>query len=303
MNFADYLHETSMQNKSFLIAGFDPRLEKIPTVFKSEASSKSSTTEDELYHTLVDFHLHALQTIGTQVAAIKPNIAFFEQNGLAGIRAFQSILSAIREYKLPIVVDAKRGDIGSTANAYAQAFLGGQAPFPADALTVNPFLGFDTIESFLEVCEAHGKGVFVLVKTSNPGSGDLQNQKTADGRTISERLADWLSEHSHRLRGEHGYSGLGAVIGATYPEEARAMRERMQNNFFLIPGLGSQGGSARDAIAGFSEQGGGAIINVSRGLLSSFSTPTLSREEVSAELKQKLIGFQSAIDLALNSQH
>ncbi|MCB0332908.1 MAG: orotidine-5'-phosphate decarboxylase [Bdellovibrionales bacterium] len=302
MNFADLLHESSTRNNSFLIAGFDPRIEKIPSVFKSEASNKSKTNEDLLYHTLVDFHLHALETIGSQVAAIKPNIAFFEQHGLAGLRAFSSILSAIREYELPVVIDAKRGDIGSTADAYAKAYLGANAPFPADALTVNPFLGFDTIESFLKACEECGKGIFVLVKTSNPGSGDLQNQHIGDGCTISERIADWLSEHSSRLQGSCGYSGLGAVIGATYPHEAKAMRERMPNNFFLIPGLGSQGGSADDAIAGFGEQNGakgGAIINVSRGLLSSFSDLALSKSEVSSEIAEKLSGFQDAVHQAL----
>jgi orotidine-5'-phosphate decarboxylase len=173
-------------------------------------------------------------------------------------------------------MDAKRGDIGSTAAAYSAAFLGHTAirgkrasSFDCDALTVNPFLGFDTLEPFVKDCREHGKGIFILVRTSNPGAKDLQGLQ-ADGSSVSDHVAHWIAKNEATLRGTCGWSGLGAVVGASYPDEARHLRERMPRSFFLIPGLGAQGADARDSVAGFGTLDGakgGALVNVSRGLL------------------------------------
>ena len=170
----------------------------------------------------------------------------------------------------------------------------------ADALTVNPFLGFDTMEPFLNDCKEYGKGIFVLVKTSNPGSAAIQDCVT-DGVTISEKIASWAAETGEALKGECGYSGLGVVVGATYPEQAIKLRKIMPDNFFLIPGLSAQGAGAKDAVAGFSNKSprGGAVANVSRGLLGKFSSPTLTKEELKAEIRAKAEEYNRLIAEAL----
>ena len=293
-NFADRLHASIERSNSFLCAGYDPRLEAFPA-FILEQASKEHSDEEAIYRALTGLFECAIEPLAPKIAAVKPNSAFFEAFGLGGLRALASIGAMLRERGLPCILDAKRGDIGATAAAYSSAYLGRASALgrsfrfiDADALTVNPFLGFDTLEPFVKDCQEHGKGIFVLVKTSNPGSKALQSA-TAEGSTVSERIADWLAAEGEALRGACGYSSLGAVVGATYPEEARALRARMPANLFLIPGVGTQGGSAEDAVAGFGRQKarGGAVVNVSRGLLSSFSSTTLSREELCAELAAK----------------
>lgn len=204
--------------------------------------------------------------------------------------SFARLCSLARERGLLVIVDAKRGDIGSTAEAYARAYLSEDSTngFYADALTVNPFLGFDTLEPFIKICEERGKGIFVLVQTSNAGAKDIEGLRS-DGRTVSERIADYLAENAQRLVGSSGWSGLGAVVGATYPAEAEALRKRMPNNLFLIPGYGAQGGTAKDAVVSFlpSLQGNaegpsltmrkqGGLVNASRALLQ--GTPHTAEE-------------------------
>jgi orotidine-5'-phosphate decarboxylase len=194
-----------------------------------------------------------------RVAAVKPQIAFFEALGWPGLRTLGDLLSEARKRELPVVLDAKRGDIGSTAAAYARAYLGAGAPLPADALTVNPYLGRDSLEPFVEVAEVEGAGLFVLVRTSNAGAGDLQDLEVA-------------APAAERLRGEEsGWSSLGVVVGANWPEQSRAVRELLPRSLFLVPGYGAQGGSAAEAVAGFEPgpDGGleGGIVNSSRRLL------------------------------------
>lgn len=274
MKFADRLQNSIERSKSVICAGFDPQLESFPKFILDAASAKGQNTEECVYHALTSFYSLALEAISNSIAAVKPNIAFFEQYGLGGIRAFSSVCALCKELGLPVIADAKRGDIGSTAKAYSAAYLGQSAAFGktfsafnVDAITVNPFLGFDTVAPFLEDAAAYDKGIFVLVKTSNPGSSDIQGIKSsASQKSISESVAHWISDKCRTLMGKCGYSGLGAVVGATYPDEARALRKIMPASFFLIPGFGAQGASAKDAKAGFSENGGGAVINVSRGI-------------------------------------
>ena len=197
------------------------------------------------------------------------------------------------ELGLPVIADAKRGDIGSTAQAYSSAFLGKDAPFAADALTVNPFLGFDTLEPFIQDCEKYGKGIFVLVKTSNPGSAALQGE-------TSHKVAEWLNQSGEKFIGACGYSSLGAVVGATHPEEARELRGAMPKNFFLIPGYGAQGGSAADAVAGFSKTKHGGIINVSRGLCGNIPADIQSYETLKATFESRIRKMNLEIGSCLN---
>ncbi|MCB9030322.1 MAG: orotidine-5'-phosphate decarboxylase [Deltaproteobacteria bacterium] len=306
--FADKLFNAIKETDSRIVAGLDPRLSLIPNCILNEAS-KSATNEDAVYKAIVKFHQLAFRAMHEEIAAVKPNIAFFEQYGFAGVKAFQDVCLIAKDFDFLVIADAKRGDIGSTAQAYSNAFLGEanyngklQKTFEVDALTVNPFLGFDTLEPFLESCLEYDKGIFVLVKTSNPGSADIQNIICQDTeKTISEKIAHWISDNGKQLTGACGYSGLAAVVGATYPEEASHLRSIMQNNYFLIPGFGAQGGKAKDAIAGFDSKGQGAIVNTSRGLLGSFSSLDIDQDQIIDEIEDKLAEFNSQINSALSA--
>lgn len=302
MHFADYIQDTVTKNSSVIVAGFDPVLPSFPDVFINEAS-KEKTNEDSTFRAITSFYSHALSTLSSQIAAIKPNIAFFEQYGIGGMRALQYILQAARDLKVPTILDAKRGDIGTTAEAYARAYLSrSDAPFNADSLTVNPFLGFDTVKVFLDACIESGKGIFILVKTSNPGSVDLQDRITESGHTVSHTLASWIEKNSSALMGSCGVSGVGAVVGATHPKEMNELRAAMPSALFLVPGMGAQGGTAADVIGGFTKPNTGALINLSRGLLSSFSKKDLSKDLIASELNALALKYNGELGSAMQSR-
>ena len=274
--FADRLQASIVSSKSSLVAGCDPVLEKLPSFLLDEAQRATKSDSEFIERALSRFGDIFLAAVTGKVAAIKPNIAFFEQYGLPGLNAFKRLCDAIRAARVPLIIDAKRGDIGSTAAAYSAAFISGvtirgtrHVAFECDALTINPFLGFDTLEPFVADCEKYGKGLFILLQTSNPGAKDIQGLESK-GKTVSGYVADWLQANASRLEGECGFSGLGAVVGASYPDEARALRSILPTTFFLMPGFGAQGAGADDATAGFAVNNGkkgGALVNVSRGLL------------------------------------
>ena len=274
--FADRLQASIVSSKSSLVAGCDPVLEKLPSFLLDEAQRATKSDSEFIEWALSRFGDIFLAAVAGKAAAIKPNIAFFEQYGLPGLNAFKRLCDAIRAARVPLIIDAKRGDIGSTAAAYSAAFISGvtirgtrNVAFECDALTINPFLGFDTLEPFVADCERYGKGLFILLQTSNPGAKDIQGLESK-GKTVSGYVADWLQANAPRLEGECGFSGLGAVVGASYPDEARALRSILPTTFFLMPGFGAQGAGADDATAGFAVNNGkksGALVNVSRGLL------------------------------------
>jgi orotidine-5'-phosphate decarboxylase len=274
--FADRLQSSIDSTNSHLIAGCDPVLEKLPGFILADAEKGAIHDADFIERALNRFLDIFLSAVQGRVAAIKPNIAFFEQYGLPGLVAFKRLCDLIRAAHIPLIIDAKRGDIGSTAAAYSAAFLSGttvrgrrSVAFEGDALTINPFLGFDTLEPFVTDCQTYGKGLFILLQTSNPGAKDIQGL-VSGGKTVSGYVAEWLATNAARLQGACGWSGLGAVVGASYPEEARALRSQLPTTLFLMPGFGAQGAGADDAVAGFGVQGGtrgGALVNVSRGLL------------------------------------
>ncbi|WKZ57235.1 MAG: orotidine-5'-phosphate decarboxylase [Bdellovibrionota bacterium] len=293
--FADRLFKRINSVRSFLCAGFDPTWEGIPDFIKAEAARRSKDNEELVCNVLLDFHDAALRAVDPYVAAVKPNIAFFEQYGIGGLRAFQAVCALARDRGVPIIADVKRGDIASTGQAYSNAFLAGApvngtrvTPFAVDAITINPFLGFDTVDVFLNDAVTYGKGLFVLVKTSNPGSAALQEG-------TSQKIAGYIHEQHGKLRGECGFSGLGAVIGATYPDEARHFRSLMPQSFFLIPGFGAQGGSAADALAGCdATRQHGVVVNASRGLFGKIPESVASYGAL-AELLESRAKEQSAL--------
>lgn len=306
MNFADSLTSSILRSRSVIVAGCDPMVDTFPRCILEEAQKKGKTTEDAIRLAIQSFYELTLSAIAPHIAAIKPNLGFFEAYGLAGLRAFVSLCSLAKDLSLPLIADGKRGDIGSTAEGYANAYLAQSTAFGksvqafnVDALTVNPFLGFDTLEPFVKACNDHGKGIFVLVRTSNTGATALQDATVSGGGSVSDRVATWLDERGQALVGTCGYSSLGAVVGATHPEEARKLRSRMPRNYFLIPGMGAQGGSAQDATAGFSDRKGGAVINLSRGIFSSFSSRDISKESISAEVLELVSRYNREIQGAL----
>ncbi len=266
--FADRLIRRARELAHPLCAGLDPHLPLIPPLFRrgsmEPGAKETADAVSEFCHAMLD-------RLAGKVVCIKPQSAFFEALGWRGVEVLDRVLRAARERELLVILDAKRGDIGSTAAGYASAYLGPDAPMAADALTVNPYLGSDSLEPFIETAASGGAGLFVLVKTSNPGSGDFQDLQI-EGDPLYARVAGLLDRLAPQLVGpETGWSGLGAVVGATYPETARRARRAMPRNLILVPGYGAQGGEAEAAVASFvpgpTGQLEGGVVSSSRGIL------------------------------------
>lgn len=265
------------------IVGLDPYIEHMPKFLREEFCDDSFNSIIELF---LKFNKRIIDSISEIVPAVKPQISLYEKYGSEGVRAFERTVRYAKEKDLIVILDAKRNDIGSTANAYAEGFLGKvemadgskRTSFNGDFMTVNPYLGHDGISPFLEVCEKDGKGIFILVKTSNPSSGDFQDKELIGGGALFERVAEYVGEISEDLIGDRGYSSVGAVAGATYPKEAEKLRELMPKSIFLVPGYGAQGGGAEDTMPCFNEDGYGAVINSSRGILYAYKRAPYKRE-------------------------
>ena len=258
------------QKKNPVCVGIDPRATSLPELLRPNPSASI----EQIVQSVETFCLSIIDAVADLVPAVKPQAAFFEELGPLGMVALHKTVRYANQRGLLVIMDAKRGDIGTTAAAYANAYLGSGAPgssayspWGADALTINPYLGADTLEPFTQRCATSGSGVFVLVKTSNPGSSFFQDQRLEDGRTVSEKIADQVESLSYSTRGDLGYGDIGAVVGATYPKELQAMRQRMPSAWILIPGYGAQGGSAQDVKLGLDSRGLGAIVNSSRGII------------------------------------
>jgi len=209
-----------------------------------------------------------IDVVAPLVPAVKPQAAFFEQLGPSGMAVLAEVVQYAQQQGLLVILDAKRNDIGSTATAYARGILGcgGQSPWGADAMTISPYLGDDSLQPFVDVaCERHA-GLFVLVKTSNPGGGMFQDL-VAEGRPLYRHVAAYVERLAQQTAAACGYGVVGAVVGATYPEQLAELRSEMPHTWFLVPGYGSQGGTAADVAAAFDEQGSGAIVNNSRGII------------------------------------
>jgi orotidine-5'-phosphate decarboxylase len=266
-HFGDALILRSRELGHPLCVGIDPHLGSIPPLFRRGAMTpRDPSTADAVEA----FCCEIVDRVAGRVAVVKPQIAFFEQLGWAGMRALGNVMSRARAAGLLVLLDAKRGDIGSTAEGYANAFLGESAPLEADAITLNPYMGLDTLEPFALAAERARAGMFVLAKTSNAGSGDLQDLKV-DGAPIYERVAESLAPLAKRLAGpQTGWSSLGVVVGATWPEQHDAVRKHLPTALFLVPGYGAQGGGAVDSVRGFTPGPNGlegGVVSSSRGIL------------------------------------
>jgi len=283
MEFSDRLHKAVERCGTPLCVGFDPHLDLIPPCLVHRYLEEASDPWSGWAEAIETFFLRILERISSLVPAIKPQWAFFEQLGPPGIRVLQRICQEARERGLLVIADAKRSDIGSTAAAYANVFFEGKEsldrkfppPMLTDAVTLNPYLGSDSINPFIESNIQHG--VFILVRTSNPSGDDLQNLPVNNVR-LQDKVAEKVNEWGLKRKGKSGWSSVGAVVGATYPEEALHLRQLMPNTPFLIPGFGAQGGNADNAVVALDKNGDGGIVNSSRDIIFSYRRAPYTRQ-------------------------
>ncbi len=265
--FADRLDAAVRRCRTPVLVGIDPRAESLPAGFLANPSAADWMETASAYER---FCRELIDVVAPLVPAVKPQAAFFEQLGPAGMSVLARVIAYAQEKGLLVIFDGKRNDIGSTATAYAQGILGagacGRSAWGADALTVSPYLGDDSLQPFIDVATQRDAGVYVLVKTSNPGGRMLQDL-AADGRPIYRHVAEYVERQAAATAAACGYGAVGAVVGATYPAQLAELRAAMPHTLFLVPGFGSQGGTARDVAAAFDANGGGAVVNNSRGII------------------------------------
>jgi orotidine-5'-phosphate decarboxylase len=295
-NFADNLLGAIVEKRSCVCVGIDPNFSKLPAAIAGPVERRASASPRQVVDGFYDFVTGVLDATAEHAACVKFQSAYFEQYHAEGVEAYYSLIAEAKAKGLLVIGDVKRGDIGATSEAYAAGHLapmppGGDADTP-DAITVNPMLGLDTLEPFAEAAGRAGKGLFVLVRTSNPGSAELQDAPLADGRTWSEALADRLAALAGPYAGERGYSAIGAVVGATQPHTMQSLRKRLPRSIFLLPGYGTQGATAEMTRAAFDENGLGAIVSASRSVLYPKSEPggdwKSAIARAAAEMKQDL---------------
>lgn len=265
LHFADRLVEAIREKGNAVCVGLDPRVRDLPRGMLPVDHPPSVTDKAMAYE---QFCCGVIDAVAPLVPAVKPQAAFFEQLGAPGCGALSEVMAYARNSGLQVILDGKRNDIGSTAEAYAHAYLGTpeQSLWGADALTVNPYLGDDSLEPFVKVAQQRACGLFVLVKTSNPGSKQFQDL-LCEGRPVYRHVADYVAKLAEQTQGKQHYSCVGAVVGATHPEQLAELRSAMPNTWFLVPGYGSQGGAAADVKPAFDANGLGAIINNARGII------------------------------------
>ena len=265
LNFADRLGQAVERKRSQLVVGLDPRLDLLPMELRGEGVLGRAAGASAVAR----FCKGIVDAVGPYVVAVKPQSAFFEALGSDGIRALEEVCDYARSSGLLVVLDAKRGDIGSTARAYAAAFLeprNGLGPI-ADAMTVSAYLGHDSVEPFLAACRRHGSGVFFLVRTSNSGAADVQDLALSDGRPLWQYLAALVHEWGQPLVGERGMSSVGAVVGATYPRAVSQARKLMPQTPMLLPGIGAQGATPADVARAFTSGPASALVTASRSVI------------------------------------
>ncbi len=293
-----------------IVVGLDPMLSYVPEKLQSKAFAAYGETLEGAAEAIWQFNKAIVDAVYDLIPAVKPQIAMYEQFGIPGLTAYERTVSYCQSKGLVVIGDIKRGDIGSTSEAYAAGHLGRVqvgantfSGFHEDFATVNPYLGSDGVKPFLKVCEKEKKGIFVLVKTSNPSSGEFQD-RLVDGRPLYELVGEKVAEWGGTLMGED-YSYVGAVVGATYPEQGRALRKIMPKTFILVPGYGAQGGKGTDLVDFFCEDRLGAIVNSSRGIICAYRNEAYARfgednfaDASRAAVQDMLADINGALDAA-----
>jgi orotidine-5'-phosphate decarboxylase len=294
-DYTTRLHAAMQAKGTAALVGLDPREESLPEEFTALLKDAAGDRFQRRAHAYEAFSRRVIDVVAPFVAAVKPQVAFFEDCGPAGMLAVQRVMRHARDAGLLVIADAKRGDIGSTAEAYASAWLAGSdpdaAPYPADALTISPYLGADTLTPFVDAATGRGAGIYVLVRTSNPGSGSFQSLVTGDdSRSVCHVVAAEVERLAQSTRGSGAYGSVGAVVGATHPEELQFLREVMPATPFLVPGYGAQGGAAKDIRPAFDAAGLGALVNSSRNVI--FAHKRAEYRDIAAS------GWEAAVEAA-----
>ena len=273
-NAIDRLIDKIKEMNNPTVMGLDPRYELLPECIKGKCKDNVESVLDGI----LEYNKKLIDSVSDIIPAVKPQLAFYEMFGPKGMECFKETCKYAKEKGMIVIADCKRGDIGSTCSGYSNAYLGKtnigsneESFYDIDFITVNPYLGSDGIKPFIEDCIKYNKGLFILVKTSNPSSGELQDLKLENGKTIYEEVGSLVSRWGEEYVGKYGFSSVGAVVGATYPTQMETLREMMPNTFFLIPGYGAQGGKADDIALGF-KNGLGGIVNASRSLMCAYKS-------------------------------
>lgn len=298
----DRLIDGIIKTKNPTVAGLDPKLDYVPSYIKEEAYSKYGKTLEGAANALLSFNKALIDALCDIVPAVKPQAAYYEIYGWQGVKTLCETIAYAKQKGMFVITDGKRNDIGTTMQAYATAHLGttmveGEAleAFGADALTVNGYLGIDGINPLLNICAENDKGIFVLVKTSNPSSGELQDQELESGETVYSAMGRMCEEWGAELRGKNGYSAVGSVVGATYPKQLEELRKALPHTFFLVPGYGAQGGGAKDVAPAFDKDGLGAIINSSRGIMCAYKKEGCDEKDFAAAARREAIRMRDEI--------
>jgi orotidine-5'-phosphate decarboxylase len=284
------------------VVGLDPSFDKLPEFIKSRALEQCGPTPEAAEQAVLSFNTALIDALCDIVPAVKPQCAYYERIGWQGMRALEATISYAHSKGMYVIADAKRGDIGSTAQAYAEAFLGGSETggrfipaFGADSVTVNGYLGSDGVKPFADLCKKYDKGIFVLVKTSNPSSCEVQDL-VADGGPLYERMGELCADWGGAAQ---GYSDIGAVIGATWPEQLGLLRRKLAHTFFLVPGYGAQGGGADDAAPAFDSAGGGAVVNSSRAVIYAYKKEGCREEDFAGAARREALRMKDALNAAI----
>lgn len=293
-----------------IVVGLDPMMKFVPDHIKKLAFESKGENLEGAAEAIWLYNKQIIDKTYDLIPAVKPQIAMYEQFGIPGLIAFKKTVDYCKEKDLVVIGDIKRGDIGSTSAAYATAHLGKVqvgsnlcAGFDEDFVTVNPYLGTDGVQPFIDVCKEEKKGIFILVKTSNPSSGEFQD-RLIDGRPLYEHVGEKVAAWGEQLMGEKGYSYVGAVVGATYPEQGKILRKVMPKSFILVPGYGAQGASGKDLIHFFDDNRLGAIVNSSRGIIAAYQNEKYSKfgaENFADASRQAVIDMITDIDQAFAS--
>lgn len=288
-----------MQNPS--VVGLDSLLDYIPQHIKDEKFATYSDTFDAAAQSILEYNKAIIDQICDIVPAVKPQAAYYEMYSWQGMWALCETVKYAQEKGMIVIMDGKRNDIGSTMQAYAKAHLGTStvngkelSAFGSDMLTVNGYLGSDGVNPLLPICDEQDKGIFVLVKTSNPSSGELQDQKIGD-KSIYETMGAMCEQWGSQTENNYGYSRVGAVVGATYPEQLAEMRQKMPHTFFLVPGYGAQGGGANDVAGAFDKNGLGAIVNSSRAILTAWKKAGTDGKDFAEQARKAALAMKEDI--------
>ena len=306
-NMMDKLIDRIKETNNPTVIGIDPKYDMIPECIKN----KYEQNMEGVAKAIEEFNKALIDATFDIIPAVKINIAFYEMYGLEGMKVFEETCKYAKEKGMLVMADIKRGDIGSTSKAYSNAFLGRtqigekeEKIYDVDFVTLNPYMGIDSVKPFIEDCKKYNKGAFIIVKTSNPSSGDLQDLKLENGEEVYTRVAKLVEEWGEDLRGKYGYSSISAVVGATYPKQLKDLRKTAPHTFFLIPGYGAQGGKAEDIALGFDSNGIGGIVNSSRGLMCAYKSDLwkdkYTEERFAEATRQEAIRMKNELNNAIS---